>query len=166
MTPFMPQSPATGPDPGGSPPAPPAGGTLILPAPLAQALWAHAEREAPRECVGALGGVIHSGPDGTPVWQADALYPLGNVAAHPDRTYLADPGHLVRALKAMAVQGQVLVGLYHSHPTGPDRPSDTDVQLASYLVPYLIAALPGRTLCAHLLPGGQEVPIAADPAPS
>ncbi|MEF2279192.1 M67 family metallopeptidase [Deinococcus sp. YIM 134068] len=127
---------------------------LLLPPPLEAALWAHAEREAPRECVGALGG--HAGPEGA---EAVALYPLSNIAPDPERHYLADPGHLLRALRAMHAGGLTLVALYHSHPHGPARPSPTDLRLAAYPVPYVIADLSTRTLVAYRLPGGETVPI-------
>lgn len=127
---------------------------LILPPPLVDALWAHAERDAPRECVGALGGHRHGAAA-----QAAALYPLPNVAPDPERSYLADPGHLLRALRAMQLGGLTLVALYHSHPRGPAWPSDTDTRLAAYPVPYLIADLPTRLLTAYHLPGGERVPL-------
>ena len=128
--------------------------TLILPTALADALWAHALREAPRECVGALGGVQEG-----QAARALALYPLGNVAPRPEHEYLADPGHLMRALRAMAADGQSLIALYHSHPRGPAGPSSTDTRLASYPVPYVIADLCGRALRAYRLPGGEAVEI-------
>lgn len=128
--------------------------TLILPPVLVGALWAHAEREAPRECVGALGGrVTDSGEE------AVALYPLANVSSDPERTYLAHPGHLLRALRAMEASGFTLVALYHSHPRGPAGPSLTDTRLAAYPVPYVIADLRTRTLRAYRLPEGSPVPL-------
>lgn len=126
--------------------------SLTLPPRLVAALWRHAEREAPRECVGALGGRPMTA-------EALALYPLANVAPDPERTYLADPGHLLRALRAMEAGGLSLVALYHSHPRGPAMPSRTDRQLATYDVPYVIADLTARTLRAYRLPGGEAVPL-------
>ncbi|WP_375791563.1 Mov34/MPN/PAD-1 family protein [Deinococcus metallilatus] len=125
---------------------------LILPPVLVDALWAHAERDAPRECVGALGG--HLDGEGA---EAVALYPLANVSPDPERTYLADPGHLLRALRAMQAGGLTLVALYHSHPRGPAYPSPTDTRLAVYPVPYVIADLGSRTLRAYRLPEGTPV---------
>ncbi len=128
--------------------------TLHLPVALIHALWAHAERDAPRECVGVLGGVL----DGETA-RAEALYPLANISGRPTTEYLADPVHLLRALKVMAADRQHLVALYHSHPLGPARPSATDARLAQYPVPYVIADLSTRTLAAFRLPGGTVVPI-------
>ncbi|EYB69718.1 Mov34/MPN/PAD-1 [Deinococcus phoenicis] len=129
---------------------------LILPPVLLDALWAHAERDAPRECVGALGGHVDVDAGGA---EAVALYPLANLSPDPERTYLADPGHLLRALRAMEAGGLTLVALYHSHPRGPAWPSPTDTRLAAYPVPYVIADLRTRTLQAYRLPEGTPVPL-------
>ncbi|MEW6421134.1 MAG: M67 family metallopeptidase [Deinococcota bacterium] len=127
---------------------------LILPPVLLDALWLHAEGEAPRECVGALGGHV----DGERL-EAVALYPLANVSPDPERTYLAHPGHLLRALRAMEAAGLTLVGLYHSHPLGPAEPSVTDTRLAAYPVPYVIADLRTRRVQAYRLPEGTPVAV-------
>lgn len=134
--------------------------SLILPAALADALWAHAAREAPRECVGALGDTGHTAEDGGdgPA-RAQALYPLPNISPSPEREYLADPVQLLRALKAMREGGLALVALYHSHPRGPAQPSVTDVRLAAYPVPYVIADLESRLLRAYRLPQGTAVEL-------
>ena len=128
--------------------------TLHLPAALIAALWAHADREAPNECVGVIGGTSQGKS-----LHATALYPLVNIAARPDFEYLADPGRLLRALKAMDADGQHLVALYHSHPSGPAWPSQTDTRLAVYPVPHIIADLRSRTLQAFRLPEGELVPL-------
>ena len=123
---------------------------LCLPAPLLERLWAQAQAEAPRECLGLLGGVDE---------RVQALYPLSNVAEDPERAYRADPLELLRAFRALDREGLSLLGLYHSHPRGPARPSDTDRALAAYTVPYLILDPVGRELRAYRLPEGAEVTV-------
>ena len=135
----------------GPPPIP----ALNLPGQVAADLWAQARREAPHECVGALGGVRTAGGG----WTARTLYPLRNVSARPETEYLADPGGLLRALRAMEAAGLELAALYHSHPRGPARPSATDRRRAAYDVPYLIADLASGELLAFLLPGGEPVDL-------
>ncbi|MBB6097160.1 proteasome lid subunit RPN8/RPN11 [Deinobacterium chartae] len=125
-------------------------GALYLPVSLRVRLWAHAREHAPRECVGLLGG--RRGVVST-------LYPLRNVADQPERRYLADPEGLVRALMALRREGLELVAIYHSHPLGPDYPSDSDVRYAQYDVPYLIADLSRASLRAFLLPSRLEVNV-------
>lgn len=124
--------------------------SLSLPAPLVRRLWAQVRAELPRECVGLLGGL-----DG----QAVTLYPLHNVAPEPLRAYQADSLELLRALKAMRAEGLALVGIYHSHPRGPARPSPDDRRLAAYPVPYLIADPLRAELRAYRLPELTEVPL-------
>ncbi|AFZ66120.1 Mov34/MPN/PAD-1 family protein [Deinococcus peraridilitoris] len=121
---------------------------LVLPPPLRARLWGHARSEAPRECVGLLGGREQA---------AATLYPLNNVAPRPEREYRADALEVLRALKAMRREGLELLGIYHSHPAGPSWPSETDVNLARYAVPYLIVDLQGATLRAFRLPEKREV---------
>ncbi|MBZ9712075.1 MULTISPECIES: Mov34/MPN/PAD-1 family protein [Deinococcus] len=127
---------------------------LLLPEVLRREVWRHARAEAPRECVGVLGGRQEG-----ETWAAQTLYPLPNIDPAPERAYLADPGHLLRAWRAMQAEGLDLVALYHSHPRGPAGPSATDQALAAYPVPYLIADLSTGTLRAYLLPGGEEVGV-------
>lgn len=128
---------------------------LHLPSPLAASIWKYAEQEAPKECVGALGGLWHSDLEAS----AHTFYPLPNLAAHPEREYLADPGFLLRAFRSMQTEGLSLVAFLHSHPNGPAQPSLTDIRLATYPVPYVIADLPHRRLHAYLLPSAEVVDV-------
>ncbi|WP_407539239.1 M67 family metallopeptidase [Deinococcus radiomollis] len=124
---------------------------LRLPRHLQSALWAHVLRELPAEGVGVLAAEAPG--------ELRALYPLSNVAAQPQRQYLADPLQLLRALRAMERDHLTLGAIYHSHPHGPARPSETDLLLAGYRVPYLIADVQGRVLRAYLLPENVEVSL-------
>ncbi|MGY2892174.1 Mov34/MPN/PAD-1 family protein [Deinococcus sp. UYEF24] len=124
---------------------------LRLPGHLQSALWAHMLRELPGEGVGVLAA-------DTP-GNLRAIYPLSNIADQPQRRYLADPLELLRALRAMEREQLTLGAIYHSHPKGPARPSETDLILAEYRVPYLIADVAGRVLRAYLLPENVEVPV-------
>lgn len=96
------------------------------------------------------------GRDGTVV----TLYPLRNVAPQPERQYRADSLDVLRAVKAMRREGVDLAGIYHSHPHGPGHPSEEDVRLARYDVPYLIADVAAGTLRAFLLPLRTEITLA------
>lgn len=108
-------------------------------------------RELPGEGVGVLAA-------DTP-GHLRAIYPLSNVASQPQRRYLADPLELLRAFRAMEREHLTLGAIYHSHPKGPARPSATDLMLAEYRVPYLIADIERRVLRAYLLPENLEVPL-------
>ena len=125
--------------------------TVILPARMQEAIWTHVLRELPNEGVGVL-AVHQDAPD-----TLHACYPLSNVAAQPAQRYLADPLELLRALRAMRHSGLNLGAIYHSHPRGRARPSPTDLDLARYPVPYLIADVQRHELRAYLLPENTEI---------
>ena len=67
----------------------------------------------------------------------EAVLPVRNAAASPVR-FRMDPIEQLRALDWIESQGLELVGIFHSHPAGPDTPSATDVAEAAYAVVYII----------------------------
>jgi len=103
-------------------------------------ILSHAEREAPRECCGLIGGNSAS---------TQTIYPLRNAAADPLVTYEAAPEDLFAAQRAMRDRGELLVAIYHSHPRSRDpEPSATDVRLAYYpSAVYLIVGLGDKEPC-------------------
>jgi len=57
-------------------------------------------------------------------------------------SYMMEPAEQFRAFKEMRVEGLELLAIYHSHPTSPAYPSQTDVRLAYYPeAAYLIVSL-------------------------
>jgi proteasome lid subunit RPN8/RPN11 len=97
------------------------------------------------------------------VTQAQAAYPLetcGLMAGEENRVrhlyqvankrnspveYEMDPGEQVRAMIDLEEKGWELIGIYHSHPQGPQLPSATDVDLAYYpQAAYVIISLEDR----------------------
>lgn len=104
----------------------------ITPA-VAQQIADEAEHAYPNECVGLLIGKL----DGTDKL-VSIVFPAKNswagqvrLAEHDDpssqreRFYL-DPQDYLRADKAARARGLDVVGVYHSHPDHPARPSDRD----------------------------------------
>jgi proteasome lid subunit RPN8/RPN11 len=77
---------------------------------------AHAKREDPHECCGLLLG---SGDE------IDESYPARNVAESVTR-FLIDPADHFDAIRHARASGRAVRGAYHSHPRGPDGPSETD----------------------------------------
>jgi proteasome lid subunit RPN8/RPN11 len=84
----------------------------------------HARRDRPLECCGLLIG------RGRSVTGAVAMR---NVEASPTRFRVDDREHIAlrRALRLLSPPLDV-IGVYHSHPSGPARPSPTDLAEASY----------------------------------
>jgi len=106
---------------------------LILPASLVEMMIVHARQVYPDEACGLIGG---AGAEGRILW------PIRNVADAPTMRFRMDPEEQIRALAAIEARGCGLIGIYHSHPTGPPRPSDTDIVEAQYPEAfYLIVSL-------------------------
>jgi proteasome lid subunit RPN8/RPN11 len=128
---------------------------VFLPPPLGRAIVAHARRERPRECCGFLLGRGQ---------RVQFSVPMLNVAASPTRYRIDDRTHIdVRRLLRAFTPALEIVGVYHSHPAGPSRPSPTDVAEAHY--PewiHVIADLSGARahLAAFRIVHGQVRPVA------
>lgn len=96
---------------------------MVLREKLVNEIVAHAQEGAPAEVVGILAGG-HS--------RAEKLFRATNVAENPTERYLMDSREQLRIMREIESRGWDLVGIYHSHPHSPARPSQTDVQLAGY----------------------------------
>lgn len=103
---------------------------LIMVAPTALTLkldhWdrmlEHVRACLPEEACGLLAG------DGERVYK---VFPVRNIAQSPIR-FRMDPQEQIDRLFWIEEQGLSLVGIYHSHPTGPHQPSETDLLEAAY----------------------------------
>jgi [CysO sulfur-carrier protein]-S-L-cysteine hydrolase len=85
----------------------------------------HARAMSPAECCGLIGG-RNAG-------RAESVYRLRNVARDPRVAYEAAPEELFEVQRRMRGRGQMLLGIYHSHPRSPEPvPSERDVRLAFY----------------------------------
>jgi proteasome lid subunit RPN8/RPN11 len=97
---------------------------------LSTMLWgkmrAQAEQQAPEEACGLLAGEI-----GAQQYRAHSIMPTTN-ALHSRVRYRIDPLEQLKAFEHIEELGWELVGIYHSHPNGPDAPSPTDVSEAYY----------------------------------
>ena len=91
--------------------------TAILDAMLAEAARAH-----PRECCGILLGERSVIAD---------LLRADNVHRDPAKHFEIDPQALVDAHRAARAGGPQVLGYYHSHPNGLERPSSRDLDMAA-----------------------------------
>ena len=101
---------------------------LTLPRTTWQAMRRHVRRRAPLEACGLL-----AGRDG----RVDLVIGVRNAARSPVR-YLMEPRAQWRAFNRIEQLNMELLGIYHSHPNGPQRPSATDIQEACYAVVQVI----------------------------
>lgn len=105
---------------------------MKIPKEIVQQIFDQGLREAPNEACGYL-----AGNDGT---VARALA-LTNVDHSPDHFSL-DPKEQFAALRQLRAEGLVILGVYHTHPETPARPSAEDIRLAcDPAVVYVIASL-------------------------
>jgi len=73
-----------------------------------------------------------------------AAHPAENAADSPEIRYYIDPAEQFEIVEEIEAAGREVAGFYHSHPAGPSRPSDTDLDRATWPgLSYVIVALDG-----------------------
>lgn len=103
--------------------------TLSLTRGVWEKMRTEAQKYAPEEACGLL-----AGQEG----RASEIFSIPNSLHSPVR-YRMDPHDQWEAFQSMEARGLDLVGIYHSHPSGPEIPSLTDIAEAYYPeVVYLI----------------------------
>ena len=120
---------------------------LNLPGPLHAALLAHAAATPTLEVCGLLGGRDAC---------ASSLYRIPNEDPSPATAFEMAPQAMLAAFQTMRARNEELVGIYHSHPQSPPRPSARDLAAAAYPgVAYLVVSLlpPAPALGAFLFDG-------------
>jgi proteasome lid subunit RPN8/RPN11 len=121
----------------------------------AQAIVAHARKDAPCEACGVIVGRQNE--------RASDIIPIANVADDPIHAYHMEDVALLKAFTGAEARGLEVIGFYHSHPAGEPIPSRTDIAQATYPdTPYLIVGLKGGAkLAAWTMRAGQvdEAPL-------
>lgn len=91
----------------------------------------------PHECCGVLVGHVQGETK-----LALESYPIENLNRERARDrYNMDPVGLIKVEKQIALEGLEIVGIYHSHPDHPPRPSKTDLEYAWPIYSYMIVAV-------------------------
>ena len=112
---------------------------IYLPAALYEEMMRHAAVHFPEEACGLLAGLF----DGSTARVMHFL-PIENML-HSPLVYEMEPLEQVRAMIAIESEGLELVGIFHSHPSGPAVPSPSDVAQAYYPdAAYIIISLADR----------------------
>ncbi|MEK7851625.1 MAG: M67 family metallopeptidase [Deltaproteobacteria bacterium] len=105
---------------------------MKVPKSIIDEMLAHAKKGYPYEVCGLM-----AGKDGV----VTRVFRMTNIDKS-SISYMMDPTEQFSALKDMRVEGLELMAIYHSHPTSPAYPSQTDVQLAFYPeASYIIISL-------------------------
>ena len=107
--------------------------TLELSQTLLQDLIKYVDQHLPLEACGVLAGK-----------EARAVKMIGvlNQAQSPVR-FVMDPYEQLHAFDWIDSHGLDLVGIFHSHPTGPETASATDILEAAYAVVHVILSRTG-----------------------
>ncbi len=96
---------------------------LLLPRQIYNQMIEQARTEKPNECCGLLAG----SNDATGfVKTVTKALPLVNELARPT-AYRSEPRSILAAYREIDRLGLDIVGVYHSHPTAPPNPSQTDL---------------------------------------
>lgn len=142
---------------------------LRISRPVREALFAHARGGAPEEICGILAGRrnctdeessaasassddtapsdVNATSDTTPSDCFDAVtahHPIENVASRPRTRYELAPEETVETIERVEAAGDDVVGFYHSHPTGPLEPSETDRRQATWRGYVYAIVVPGE----------------------
>ena len=104
--------------------------TLSLTNEQIQQMIAHVDSQLPLEACGLLAGRGSS---------VESVLAVTNHAQSPVR-YVMDPIEQLHAFEWIDSQGLDLLGIFHSHPTGPETVSPTDIAEAAYDVVYVIVS--------------------------
>lgn len=102
--------------------------TLVLNEALLQEMIAYVNKHAPLEACGVLAG------KGI---RAEKMIGVLNQAQSRVR-FVMDPYEQLRAFDWIEANGLELVGIFHSHPAGPEIASATDILEAAYAVVHVI----------------------------
>ncbi len=101
---------------------------LILPRNHWQRMRRHVSRRLPLEACGLLAGKND---------QVEMTLGIPNADRSPVR-FRMEPRAQWRAFQRIEAAGLDLVGIYHSHPNGPEAPSPTDIAESMYSVAQVI----------------------------
>jgi proteasome lid subunit RPN8/RPN11 len=95
-----------------------------------QKMISHVDSHAPFEACGLLAGLKS---------KVETVLEVTNQAQSEVR-YVMDPIEQLNAFEWIESNGLELVGIFHSHPAGPETVSPTDIAQAAYAVVYIILA--------------------------
>lgn len=104
-----------------------------------RAMRRYVSSQAPFEACGLLAGKGNS---------VECVLKVRNAAQSPVR-YRMDAQEQLHAFEWIDAHGLELVGIFHSHPTGPETASPTDIAEAAYEVVHVIWSRMQRTWTAR-----------------
>lgn len=106
---------------------------LILSQKQCDEMLRHVKEQAPIEACGLLAGRQD---------RVETVIPVRNHAQSPVR-FVMDPYEQIRAFEWIDSQSLDLLGIFHSHPAGPETASPIDIREAAYEVVHVIWSATG-----------------------
>jgi len=100
-----------------------------------QLMRRHVIAQAPLEACGLLAGKQNA---------VEAVLKVRNAEQSPVR-FRMDPQEQFNAFEWIEANGLEMIGIYHSHPSGPETASATDIAEAAYEVVHVIWSRSKRT---------------------
>jgi proteasome lid subunit RPN8/RPN11 len=118
---------------------------LILTDSIMLTMQAHASSTFPEECCGLLLGNFE---EGITIKRARESKRMENVFRKEERyhRYTIDPKEFLLAESAAESSGLEIVGIYHSHPNAPAKPSQFDKEHAWPTLSYLVVEVRDATV--------------------
>lgn len=105
---------------------------IRIPQAIHDDMFTHAQEGFPLEVCGLLGGLGET---------VTAIYRMTNTDASNEH-FMMDPREQFAVVKDLRAKDLAMLGIYHSHPESPARPSEEDIKLAlTPEVSYLIISL-------------------------
>lgn len=96
----------------------------------------HAENTYPEECCGVLIGKREDD-----MFSVDEVREMRNINENKNTRFNIDPFDLIKLEDKLDEQGRLMIGIYHSHPNHPAKPSDTDLKFAWPNLCYIITSI-------------------------
>ena len=106
---------------------------LVLPHAILDQMIEHVANRVPLEACGLLAGKND---------QVEEMIGVQNQVQSPVR-FVMDPYEQLKAFERIESRGLDLIGIFHSHPAGPETASPTDIAEAAYDVIHVILAFNG-----------------------
>jgi proteasome lid subunit RPN8/RPN11 len=119
-----------------------------------QAMERHAAGQAPLEACGLLAGKKDT---------VEAVLKVRNAEQSQFR-FRMDPQEQYDAFQWIEAKGLDLIGIYHSHPSGPETVSTTDIAEAAYKVVHIIWSREEETWSARAfwIDGGKVTEVTVE----
>ena len=99
-------------------------------------LKSHAEMTFPEECCGVLIGKQQDG-----IFIVDETRPMRNINESKNTRFNIDPFDLIKLEDELDAESRLMIGIYHSHPNHPPKPSETDLKFAWPSLNYIIVSV-------------------------